>query len=175
MDKSKNGFSSKKVALGGILTALAVITLFFAAIAPTNRLGLYALSSFFVAVVIIENGIKTGWLFYIASSLLSFFIVQNKISLTPYIAFFGLYGIVKFYIEKINNLLVEYILKFLYFNLCLTAAYFFIREVLMYGVLVKFQLWILVAVLQIIFLVYDYVYTRFVQYYQQKLKQILKI
>lgn len=172
---TNNGFSSKRIALTGVLMALAVITLFLASVLPTNKLSFYALSSFFISIVIIEFGARTGWVFYTASSLLAFFVVQEKIRLVPYLIFFGIYGMMKFYIERINNIIIEYILKILYFNISLAVSAAFAKKFLFEGVEIKFPWWIFIIALEIIFIIYDYVYTLFVQYYRQKLKKILKI
>jgi hypothetical protein len=169
------GFSSRRLAFMGILAALAVITLFLATILPTNRISLYVLSSFFVSIVIIEYGVRNGWLFYIASSLLALLIVQNKLRLVPYIIFFGLYGIIKYYIEKLNNMFLELVLKLIYFNVCLFTAYYFVKEILLGGIEIKYPLWVAAIILQVIFIVYDYVYSRFILYYRQKLRNIIKI
>jgi hypothetical protein len=143
---------------------------------PTSTLSLYALSSFFVSIIIFEFRIKAGWTFYAASCLLSLIVVQVKIRLVPYVLFFGLYGIIKYYIERINNIVLEYILKILYFNICLFLGILFIEAVFLpEGIIIKFPIWAIVAALEIIFLVYDYTYTLFINYYNVKLKKILKI
>ncbi|MCX8130059.1 MAG: hypothetical protein N3I35_08175 [Clostridia bacterium] len=175
MQGNGNTNISKKLALTGIMTALAVIILFLATIMPTNRISLYALSSFFIAIVIIEFGVKTGWIFYFSSGILAFIIIQFKIRLIPYVIFFGIYGLIKYYIEKINNYFVEIILKILYFNISLAVSFYLVKEIFLEGLEIKFPWWIAVVILEVVFIVYDYVYTLFIQYYRQKLKKILKI
>ena len=123
-----NRTSTKEIALGGIMLALSVIVLYAESLAPTGRLSLYALSSFFVSFIVLESGIRAGWLFYLASSLLSFLIVPDKLGLVPYFLFFGVYGLIKHYCEKIRNRVVEFVLKYVYFNLCLVAAWFLVKE-----------------------------------------------
>jgi len=171
----KNGFSARKLTLGGILLALSVIVLYFATSLPTSRLSLYALSSFFVSVIVMEAGVKTGWLYYISSSLLSFFLLHNKAALVPYIVFFGVYGIVKYYVEKIDKPVFEYVLKLVYFNVCVAAAYVFIKEVFLESIEIKFPWPVALILLQVIFIVYDYVYTLFIRYYDRKLKKMLRV
>jgi hypothetical protein len=170
-----NKYQSKKVALGGILAALAVICLFFAATLPTARLSLYALSSFFVSVVILEAGVKAGWLFYAATVIVSIIVIPDKIGVFPYVIFFGLYGIVKYYIEKLGKLIPEYIIKFAYFNACFFAAVFFLKELFMVEVAVKLPWGVIIAAFEIIFFIYDWVYTMFIDYYRNKIKTILKL
>jgi hypothetical protein len=105
---------TKTTALGGIMLALSVVTLFLASFVPGFELTLYAVSSLYTAVMIMETRVKGGGLFYIASSILALLLVPNKAAVLPYLFFFGLYGIVKFYIEKIRKQPVEIILKLVF-------------------------------------------------------------
>ena len=170
-----HSLNTKMIAFNGILGALAVVCLLLASVLPTNKLSFYALSSFFMAVVIIESNIRAGWLFYLATSLLSLIIVPEKLSLVPYVIFFGLYGIVKYYIEKLNKLLLEYILKFVYFNICMGIALLFVSKLFGYDLTVKLPWWLLIIALEIVFFIYDFVYTLFINYYRDKLKPRLKL
>lgn len=171
----KYSFNAKKVSLSGILLAFAVISLFLSTIVPTNTLSFYALSSFFVSVIVVEFGVKSGWVFYIASSLLALIILPEKVGLIPYAIFFGVYGLIKYYIEKLNNIVVEYILKVACFNLSLLAAIAFVKEFFLDKIKVDFPWWLIILGLELVFLIYDYVYTLFIQYYNTKLKKILKV
>lgn len=173
MNKS---ISSKSLALGGILTALTVITVFFADIMPTNTLSLYALSSLFISIIMIERGVKASWVFYFATSLLSFIIVPDKTMVIPFITFFGVYGIIKHYLEKFSNRVVEYILKYAFFNANVVIAYFLIKVLFETQNFFKgAPLWAVIIILQGIFFIYDYVYTLFIQYYIRKIRKSLKI
>ena len=177
MNKVTSG-NSKKVSLSGILLALTVIALFAAEALPAGRLSAYALSSFFVSVIVIELGIGKAWLFYAASSLLSLIIMPDKIRVIPYIVFFGAYGIVKFLIERIGRLLPEYLLKIGYYNMILLILFFtgkklFIEFIPISGI--NQPLWLAAIVLQVLFILYDYVYSLFIAYYREKIKKALKI
>lgn len=172
---SDNSKKTYKLALGGILGALTVICLFLATVSPTGRLSLYALSSFFISIVIIETGIKAGWLFYIATVLLSAILVPEKLEIVPYAIFFGIYGIIKYYIEKINRAVLEYVLKYLYFNICMAAAVLVIKEFLMEGIKVQLPWWIIITVFEVVFIIYDMVYTRFIAYYADRIRPRLRI
>ncbi|HHY23815.1 MAG TPA: hypothetical protein GX527_06190 [Clostridiaceae bacterium] len=168
--------NTKKIALSGVMSAIAVLCLLFATIMPTGKLSFYVLSSFFVSVIIIEYGTKPGWVFYIITNLLAYILIPDKIRIIPYTVFFGAYGILKYYIEKFNNIVLEYILKYIYFNACLAIALIFLREIIAKGITlnkIKFPLWTVIILLEVIFIIYDYVYTLFIQYYRQKLKRFL--
>lgn len=104
-----------QLALGGICLALTIIFMFGASIVPGAELTLYAISSLFIAVMILESGVKGGIALYIAAALLGLLIVPNKVGVLPYIGMFGLYGIVKFYIEKLKNPVAQVMLKVVFF------------------------------------------------------------
>lgn len=165
---------TKRLALNGILGALSVICLLLADIPPTNRISLYALSSFFISISIIENGIKAGWIFYAATCLLSFIVVPEKLGIVPYVIFFGIYGIVKFYIERLDRLVIEYILKFTYFNACMGIALWALKGLFRYELRIMLPVWLLVAAAEIVFFIYDIVYTMFINYYRNKLRALIK-
>ncbi len=169
-----DAINTKRIALNGILGALAVICLVLAAILPTNRLSLYALSSFFVAVSIIESGVKAGWIFYAATCLLALIVVPYKLGIIPYVIFFGMYGIVKYYIEKLDKIVVEYILKFAFFDICVGIAALTIIEVFGFSLAVELPWWLLIIALQVVFFLYDIVYTLFINFYRGKLRPKLK-
>jgi len=165
---------TKRIALNGILGAFAVICLVLATVLPTNRIALYALSSFFVAVSIIESGVKSGWIFYTATSMLAFILVPNKLGVIPYVIFFGIYGIVKFYIEKLDKIVPEYVIKFVFFNICAGIAALTARQLFSINLTVAPPWWVIVIALEIIFFMYDFVYTLFIRYYEEKLRKWVK-
>jgi hypothetical protein len=168
-------FGTKNIALNGVLGALAVICLLLADVLPTSKISLYALSSFFVSVVITEGGIRAGWLFYAATALLGFMIVPDKISIVPYALFFGGYGIIKFYIEKLDRIVIEYVLKVAFFNICAALVLLAARSLFEGEIAAGLPWGILVGICQVIFLVYDFVYTLFINYYRDRLRRkILK-
>lgn len=175
MNNNKNSLSTKRLSVSGILISLTVIVLFLATSLPINKLSLFALSSFFVAVIIIEFGVGLGWVFYFSSCLLAFIVVPNKIELIPYLLFFGAYGILKFYIEKLNKILLEYILKLAIFNAYMLVSLLIIKKFFLDNINLNLPWWIIITGVEAAFIIYDYVYTLFIQYYKEKLKKIIKI
>lgn len=155
----------KKIAFLGMLLALNQIILIFSNIIPTNKLFFLGLASLPIAIVIIEKGIKSGILFYVASVLLSIIIVPNKIHLISYILFFGIYGAIKYLIEKDRNIVFEYILKLISFNVLFFIGYFIVKSF----IVIKLNAVILLGV-QGIFLIYDYAYGIFINYYYEKIR-----
>ncbi len=161
---------TKKIALNGILGALAVICLVLAVVLPTNKISLYALSSFFVTISIIESGVKAAWIFYVATSLLGLILLPNKLGILPYALFFGLYGIVKYYIEKLDKIMIEFAIKLVYFNICLGLLVLLASEIFGYSVAVKLPWFLAIIAVEVIFLLYDIVYSLFINYYKARIR-----
>lgn len=164
--------SNKKtyqLALGGICLALTIIFMFGASIAPGVELTLYAISSLFVAVMILESGVKGGIALYLAAVLLGLLIVPNKIGVLPYIGVFGLYGIVKFYIEKLKRPAAQLLLKILFFA-AVTALAFTALKGLLFGnsQLPDLPVWALICVGVVMLLLYDVIYTMLIRMYRRR-------
>lgn len=169
-----NATRVKKITLSGILLGFTVICVFLASILPTSRLSLYAISSLFIAVIIIEFGTKAGWSFYIASAVLTGVLIP-RLEVLPFIVFFGLYGLAKLYFEKVKSRILEYILKIVYFNICMCLGLVFLKEFILAGVELTAPVYIVSILMEIVFLIYDYVYTLFIRFYSSTLKPKLKI
>ena len=171
MNKTGNP-NSKKIALAGILTALAAAALFLENIFPTGKLGFYVFAGFILSVVIMECGFSFGWLSYVAVSIIAFLLVPEKTAVLPYVLFFGIYSLVKSHIEQINKLIVEWVLKFTFFNLSLFFMWKIAEQLLelIPPMLVQsLPVSVLVLVLQAAFFAFDLVFTFWTQYYLKKI------
>lgn len=169
-----NSSKSKKIALGGIVTLLSTISLYVSSVLPTNRLFFFALSTFFLAAIILENDVKFAALVYISSSLLGFIIIPNKVVVLPYIIFFGYYAIVKSLIERINILPIEILIKLLLFNLSTYITYSIVSTALLGEIIIKLPAWILFILLQLVFVIYDYFFSLGIYYYRNKIRPKIK-
>lgn len=155
-----------RLALGGICLALTILFMFGASIAPGVELTLYAISSLFVAVMILESGVKGGVTLYIAAVLLGLLIVPNKVGVLPYVGLFGLYGIVKFFIEKLKKPVGQMILKILFFAAVTTVALTALRGLLFGGSnLPDFPVLVLIGAGVVMLLLYDLIYTLLIRIY----------
>lgn len=167
--------NTKKIAVGGVLLALSIATLFGATMVPGIELTLYALSSVYVAIIVIEFTPNTGWLFYCASVMISYFLVPNKAGIIPYTIFFGIFSIIKYYIENYKKIpqFVEIILKLVFCNLMLGLGYIVFGAVFIGAIhLPKAALPIIIIGAQVFFLAYDYILTLIIGFY---LKRGIKI
>ena len=161
---------SKKIAYTGILLALNIILLLLSNIIPINTIFFMGLASFLISIVIMEYGFKLGILFYIASDVLSFLVLSNKAQWLIYVFTFGIYGLIKYFVEKDRPFYIDILLKLVYVNLITLCLYFILRGIIYIPVNM-----FTILVFQVAFLIYDYVYTLFIDYYEQRLRKIIKL
>lgn len=159
---------SKKVAYGGVLLAVNVILLLLINVIPINTLFIMGLASLPIAIVIMEFGPKSGIAFYIASIVLGFIVMTNKSHWIIYAFTFGIYGLIKYLIEKDKPISLEIALKLIFANVVLVLLYFILKAFVYIPVK-----WQLIAVFEVAFIIYDYVYSSFIDYYNHKLRGIL--
>lgn len=161
--------SGKIIALGGVLLALSLISLYIASFVPGLEMTFYAISSVFIPIMMIESKAKGGWVLYIACSIMSLLILPNKVAAVPYIFFFGIYGILKCYIEKIKNPIMQLILKFSIFTVIVIVGYNFFYS-LLFGVITlrDFSPLILLLISEVFFLFYDIILTGVINYYYRR-------
>ena len=171
---------SKRVAFSSVMTALAVVCLFAASVAPSAKIALLAVSSVFGSVCTAEYGPKYGLLHYAGVALLSLLLIPKKTYALAYIVLLGYYPVIKMYIEKLNKRWLEWALKILLFNVVLVAAYlvfqvFFLPTV--ESAVTKLTLtylpWIVLA-LEVIFILYDYVLSYIITYYYKVLQKKMR-
>ncbi|MBE6071095.1 MAG: hypothetical protein E7208_03945 [Clostridium butyricum] len=162
---------SKHMAENGLLVALTLAVLYATSILPISTLSVLTIASCLIPICIMRTTIKNAFLVYIASSLLSLFIIPINISIS-YIFFFGIYGIIKYYIEKIHKLPYEILLKLVIFNILLLIAYFIISNFIG-NIMLSSPLHLMFIFAQIVFLFYDYALTLIISIYLNKIHKHL--
>lgn len=160
------------ITLGGIFTALSLIFVFAASFVPGVELTLYALGSLFTGFMVIERGPKAAWIMFAAVAILGFVLDPNKIAILPYIVFFGYYGIVKFYIEKVKKPALQVLIKIAFFALVLVVMLNVGSGILFGSIqLPGMQLAVLYVGGIAMMLVYDFIYTLAIRIYRQRIKR----
>ncbi len=171
----KTNSGTRSIALGGILTALTVFFLFVASYIPGFELTMFAISSIFVAIMLIEVGPKSAFLVFIASAVLGFIIVPNKVALAPYILLFGYYGIAKYYIERINKIAIEILLKFLLFSISFGVGFYLFSVAFLGEInLPEYPTVILALGGIVVFFLYDKIYTGMIVFYEKNIKKRIR-
>ena len=161
---------SNNIAQSGILIALTLAILYSTSLLPISTLSILTVASCLIPISIIRTSVKNAILVYLSSSLLSFFLVPINIFLL-YSLFFGIYGIIKFFIEKLDNLIYEIISKLIAFNILFFIIYTIFN--LFIGFKAKISLWILIFIAQVAFLIYDYALTLIITYFLNKINNHL--
>lgn len=161
---------SNNIAQSGILIALTIAVLYSTSLIPISTLSILTIASCLIPISIIRTSIKNTILVYLSCSILSFFLVAINISIL-YTFFFGVYGILKFFIEKMHNIVYEIILKLITFNVLLFVIYIIFN--LFIGFNPKISLWLISLIAQAIFLVYDYALTLIISYFLNKINKLI--
>lgn len=174
---------AKDIALGGILVALTTMVLYSTSILPISTLVILTIASSLVPVCIIKSNIKTSIFVYISSSLIAFFLVKINIAFL-YFIFFGVYGIIKYFIERIRKEKIEIVLKLIIFNTAFIIGFIIMQNILGINLISGLEvlisrffdissktiasiiLWI---VAQPIFLIYDYAMTMIITFYMERI------
>lgn len=160
---------SKKVAFGGILLALNIILLLLVNIIPMNTLFIMGLASLPISIIIMEFGPKSGFIFYIGSIILGFLVMANKFQWILYTTTFGIYGLIKYMVERDLPIYIEYILKLLFANIIMLVLYLTLKQFIYIPVNL-----IIIVIFEIVFVIYDNVYSSFIGYYNDKLRRLIK-
>ena len=153
---------SYRVALGGIISALCLVTMFLAGIISALYLVLPLIAGVLLLIIVEEVSISWALLTYISVSLLSIFITADKEAALIFIMLFGHYPILRFYLQKIRFKPLRFLLKQSVFNAC--ALGFFYITVYVFGIkqmiedmndFGRYGSYALLAVCNVIFILYD--------------------
>lgn len=163
---------SYKVALGGVISSLCLLSMFFTGIMPLMVYAFPAAAGVMLMILVVEVSTKWAFLSYISVGILSFFITPDKEAAMLFIMFFGYYPILKSVLEKLKSRIIEWILKFLSFNAGIVITYLVtiyllnLQETLeQFGEYGKYGALIFLAIGNIVFVVYDIALTRIISSY----------
>lgn len=167
---------TKKITLSAMMTALAVALMVLGAVIDTLDLTIVALASFTVVFVEIEIGRPYNFCTWLAASVLSFVFFPQSFVWAEFFLLFGIYPILKGYIERAPRPLWLPI-KLVTGNLLFCALYAVIRFFL--GITVfGYEHWYLNVLLyllaNIIFFAYDKLISAVVRIYLIKYRPKLK-
>lgn len=159
--------------LGGIICALIIMFLYIGSLIPTNKIFLMGISIALGGVSYIKGGIKIGVVVYLASSILGFLLVPNKLFAGIYILF-GIYPLIKLVSERYKTL-TEYIIKYISLNVLTLMAYFIYSNIIYLGPLFENTYFIIgfILVLQVLIFIFDFAFTKFIMFMEDRvLKKI---
>lgn len=152
--------NTQKVAFSGISTGLCVAVIFFGSLLDIIDVSTAALAGIVILISIYKTDIRYSLAIYFASSVLSVLLVSQKTAPVFFSLIFGSYPFIWYYSSKIKKIIVSYLIKILFFNALLLISVFLIKELIASYIdeptLILIALIILV---NIVFLLYDYVFS----------------
>ena len=175
--------NSSKTAMGGMISALSLVIMLLTAVIPYLEYALPAMSGILLVLMVIEINKKWAFGVYAAVGILSLLLATDKEAAVMYVAFFGYYPVIKAVLESKLPRIAEWIVKFLIFNVTMVASYFVLIGV--FGIsmedmneLGKYGPLILLALGNVVFLVFDIAITRIATLYiikwQKQFRRLFK-
>ena len=156
------------------LASLFMLTSYF----PYLTYAIPAMAGLFIMVSVIELNVKWAVLTYFASAVIVFLLAEPEAKLL-YILFFGYYPILKAVTERQKSRVLEYVIKFLIFNLAVFLTYSVFAGV--FGIDLsflsefgKYSAAILLVAANIVFLIYDKAVSQLAGFYMYRLHSIVK-
>lgn len=116
---SRSMKQSRRVAIGGLITALSIVFMFATGIFPFSTFALPALAGILLIPLCVDMGLKWGALVYIAVSILALLLTPDREAAFFYLGLFGHYPILKGMIESRCPKKIKWFVKFIVFNLSL--------------------------------------------------------
>ena len=159
---------SRKITICAMMAALATVVMLLSFF-PYFIYAIPAVAGLFIMVAVIEINCKWAFGAYIASALLVFLMADPESKLL-YIFFFGYYPIAKALVEKLRNPIIEWIIKAVIFNASVLLVYFVFAgamgvSVEEFGEFGKYGALILLAVGNVVFVLYDIAVSRMAIFY----------
>lgn len=163
---------SSKTAVCGMVAALSVVIMMLTVI-PVMTYSAPAFAGILLMVIVIEINKKWAFGVYVAVGILSLLLAADKEAAVMYVAFFGYYPIIKAILESKLPKILEWISKFLIFNVTMVASYFVLIRVFGLSMddmneLGKYGPLILLAMGNVVFVVFDIAITRLATLYIYK-------
>lgn len=166
---------ARRMAVTGLLAALAVVLLWLAGVSEVASLSVLVLAGTVIAVAVVECGVAWGGACLVSSALLGLILSPDKVNAALYLLLFGAFPIVKALCERRRGgRLAEYAGKFLFANFVFFLLYLGARLFsLDVGVLGALPWWawpLLVLLANGVLLLYDLVLTRLVTFYLYRIR-----
>lgn len=166
--------NSKVIAYSGVATALSVVMLFLGSIFWVLGYTMPLVASLVMIILLDSISQKSALLTFVSTSIISFILLNDKECVLLYVLFFGYYPLIKDKINDIQPKFLSYLLKFVTFNAAMVLTQ--ILCVYVFGIpfddmLGKWGIVVFVLCLNLVFVVFDKLYTLLLRLYRIKLKK----
>lgn len=166
--------NSKVIAYSGVATALSVVMLFLGSIFWVLGYTMPLVASLVMIILLDSISQKSALLTFISTSIISFILLNDKECVLLYILFFGYYPLIRDKINDIKPKFLSYLLKFITFNAAMVLTQVLCVHV--FGIpfddmLGKWGIVVFALCLNLVFAVFDKLYTLLLKLYRIKLKK----
>lgn len=166
--------NSKVIAYSGVATALSVVMLFLGSIFWVLGYTMPLVASLVMIILLDSISQKSALLTFVSTSVISFILLNDKECVHLYILFFGYYPLIRDKINEIKPKFLSYLLKFVSFNAAMVLTQ--ILCVYVFGIsfddmLGKWGIVVFALCLNLVFVVFDKLYTLLLRLYRIKLKK----
>lgn len=165
--------TTKKLTLSSVMVALGAVIMALGSMVEVLDLSVLVLASLIMVFIYLEIGSPYTWLTWLATSLITFLIFPGKTVWLNYLLVFGIYPLLKAYIEKLPKA-VWIIVKLVYANAVVWAMFFLMELIFGVPFFEKDALWlkaVLYVIINVAFLAYDLFITMAVRVYFGKIRQ----
>lgn len=172
----RNHSPVKLLSLGAMVTALTVLCLYASSILPVGRVLFLFLSSIFICVLTAEHAYATAVISYVASSILAFFVLPDKLWALLYALILGNYGILHAALkDHMQSRFLRSLIKLLYCDILAAIGIYLLYAVFMQTLPLpdNFPVWAIVLIAQAVFIAYDILYGASAAIYQAKFRSII--
>ena len=171
----KRKSAAARAAYPAILSALALVFVYLGSVAPTGSWGIVAAAGLLPAAAVISIGLKAGFLCWATAALLAFLFVPDKFCALLFGVLFGLYPMVKSLVEQLRKKPVEYVLKLAFFNAAFTIIYLTMAAAVAASIpqTLGRSMWILYLTANVVFLMYDYGFSRLIALYVARVQRAI--
>ena len=151
-----------RVSLGGVISSLCIFFMFCSNLFPMLNYTIPTFAGFLMVIMIVETNALWAFITYVSVSLLSFLVTPNIEAALLFTIFMGYYPILRFYLQKLNNLPLRIVIKLAVFNAAVISFYLLFQFVFMTEDMLeglerfgKYAPIVLLAVANVIFVIYD--------------------
>ncbi|MBS5150185.1 MAG: hypothetical protein KHY76_04230 [Butyricicoccus pullicaecorum] len=108
---------AQQIARGGMMVGVSVVILYFATFLSIASWAACMLVGFIPELFFLVEERKTGCLVYAATSALALFLLPDKLLAILYAGLFGLYTVIRYYLEKLPSRILRWAGKLVFANL----------------------------------------------------------
>lgn len=166
---------TKRITLSALLVALGAVLMALGSFVEVLDLTVSAIASLIVVFVYLEIGSPFTWLVWLATSLVAFLIAPGSTVWLTYLIVFGIYPILKAYVERLPRPL-WLVAKLAYVNAVIWALFFLVELLFSVPFFNTDALWLKIALyvlINVAFVAYDAFITVAVRIYLAKYRRRL--